>query len=83
VFRANPYYILQNLFISFIDEKIVQVGKEQFTAKRILLATGSRPRIPKAAEQSDYITNEEVFSLKELPRKLVIVGAGPIGIELA
>ncbi len=70
---------------SFIDEKTVKVGEKTFTAKRILLATGSRPRMPNLSEldKTHYLTNEEVFSLKELPRKLVIVGAGAIAIELA
>lgn len=52
---------------------------------KALIATGARaavPRIP-GLEQVEYLTNETVFSLTEPPRRLGIVGAGPIGCELA
>lgn len=63
----------------------VQVNNNIIKAKRIVIATGSKPFIPPidGLKQIEYLTNETVFSLKQLPQNLLIVGAGPIGIELA
>jgi pyruvate/2-oxoglutarate dehydrogenase complex dihydrolipoamide dehydrogenase (E3) component len=50
-----------------------------------VIATGSRPLIPPlpGLEEAGYLTNESVFSLRELPARLVVLGGGPIGLELA
>ena len=55
------------------------------TAKNIIVATGSRARrIPiEGLDDDRYLTNEELFEEENVPSKLVIVGAGPIGIEMA
>jgi len=71
---------------SFVDEETLQVNDELFTAPRILIATGSRPRyIPfKGIEQVDLYTNETLFyDMKTLPERLLVVGGGPIGCEMA
>lgn len=54
-------------------------------AKAIVLATGSRPSVPQAfAELGDRVlTNETVFELERLPTSLAVIGAGPLGLELA
>lgn len=52
-------------------------------ARAIVIATGSRPRIPDAFANRDVLTNESVFELEDLPRSLAVVGAGPEGVELA
>ncbi|WP_192484363.1 MULTISPECIES: dihydrolipoyl dehydrogenase family protein [Cysteiniphilum] len=69
----------------FINAKTVEAGEYRITAKYIVLATGSRARILPLTGLSeiDYLTNETIFDLTELPQYLVIVGAGPIGCELA
>ncbi len=53
--------------------------------KRAVIATGARAAAPpiKGLSDVDYLTNESVFSLTELPKRLGIIGAGPIGCELA
>jgi pyruvate/2-oxoglutarate dehydrogenase complex dihydrolipoamide dehydrogenase (E3) component len=72
----------------FVDAQTVQVGTDNFTAKRIVLATGSRPRelvtdgIEEVQAQGRYHTNETIFAIDELPRRLLVVGGGPIGVEL-
>ena len=60
-------------------------GSETISAPKIVLATGSSPRaIPfPGVEEAGYITNVDAFSLPSLPRRLVTIGAGPIGIELS
>lgn len=70
---------------SFIDSKTIQAGDKTITAKRFVVATGSRPFIPpiKGLEQTPYLTNETIFEQTELPRKLIIIGGGAVGIEMA
>lgn len=69
----------------FADRKTVVSATTEATARRIIVATGSRafiPPIPGLAE-TPYVTNEEIFSLPELPSHLVVLGGGPIGLEMA
>jgi pyruvate/2-oxoglutarate dehydrogenase complex dihydrolipoamide dehydrogenase (E3) component len=53
--------------------------------KKALIATGSRPDVPSIPGLADagYLTNENVFDLTELPRRLLVIGGGPLGCELA
>ena len=63
----------------------IEVDGKQLRFRRALIATGARasaPAIPGLAEVG-YLTNETVFSLTSLPRRLAVIGAGPIGCELA
>lgn len=69
----------------FIARDVVSVNGETVRAKRFVLATGGRaamPPIPGLAETRFY-TNENIFTLREKPERLVILGGGPIGIEMA
>ncbi|MFP4293787.1 MAG: dihydrolipoyl dehydrogenase family protein [Cyclobacteriaceae bacterium] len=70
---------------SFIDNNTVKVNEKIYRAKRFVIATGSRPIIPdiNGLDQADYLTNESIFELQHLPKKLLVVGGGPLGIELA
>jgi pyruvate/2-oxoglutarate dehydrogenase complex dihydrolipoamide dehydrogenase (E3) component len=68
----------------FISKNTVRVGKKDYTAKKIVIATGSRPRqltLPGIEKVKTY-TNEEIFHLDKLPKKLLVIGGGPIGIEI-
>jgi len=69
----------------FISEKAVAVNDISYTARRIVIATGSRPAVPliEGLDTVDYLTNETVFTNKTLPDRLLVIGAGPIGIEMA
>jgi pyruvate/2-oxoglutarate dehydrogenase complex dihydrolipoamide dehydrogenase (E3) component len=69
----------------FVDDKHVRVGDAELNARRFVVATGARaalPPIPGLAE-SKPLTNETVFDLTSRPKRLAIIGAGPIGCELA
>ena len=69
----------------FIDSSTIDVDGTKLNFKRAVIATGARaaaPSIP-GLQDVDYLTNENVFSLTELPRRLGVIGAGPIGCELA
>ncbi len=69
---------------SFKDANTVQSETTTVRAKRIIIATGSRasaPPIP-GLKDTPFTTNEEIFSINELPEHLLIIGSGPIGLEL-
>ncbi len=68
----------------FKDKRTVESDSHKVRAKRIIVATGSRasaPPIP-GLDKVPYLTNETVFSMDKLPSHLLIIGAGPIGLEL-
>lgn len=69
----------------FIDEKTVEAGDVQVRAKYFVLATGSSPFVPpiEGIDQISYFTNENIFSNQEAIDHLVVIGGGPIGMELA
>lgn len=73
----------------FLDPHTLEVvgssGVRQLCARRIVVATGSKPRIPEfeGRDALPVLTNESVFELQKLPRRLVILGSGPIGMEMA
>ncbi len=63
----------------------VEVDGRRITARNIVIASGARPRVPDIPGLSDidYLTSDSVWELDELPRRLLVLGAGPIGCELA
>ncbi|HZE03599.1 MAG TPA: NAD(P)/FAD-dependent oxidoreductase, partial [Solirubrobacteraceae bacterium] len=63
----------------------VRVGEEKFKAERILISTGSDPVIPPidGLREAGYWTNREATALREIPQSAVLIGGGPVGIELA
>ena len=69
----------------FNSQQSIAVAGQTLRFKRALIATGGRaavPNVPGLAE-AGYLTNETVFSLTELPPRLIVLGGGPIGCELA
>lgn len=69
----------------FTDEHSVRLNGDVYSAKTWVIATGSSAsisRIP-GLDKTPYITNREIFSLGSLPASMAILGAGPIGIEMA
>lgn len=70
---------------SFVDSSTVAVGDRKLHFKKAVIATGARaaaPPIP-GLDTVNYLTNETLFSLTELPKSLAVIGAGPIGCEMA
>ena len=70
---------------SFRGRDAVRVGDATLRFARAAVCTGARPAAPPipGLAEAGFLTNETVFSLTELPRRLAVVGAGPIGCELA
>lgn len=62
----------------------VEVNGETLTTKSIIVATGASPFIPpiKGLDQVDYLTSDTIWSLREQPEKLIVLGGGPIGCEM-
>lgn len=69
----------------FISRDGLNVSGARLTFNRAIIATGGRPAAPPipGLNSGPFLTNETVFSLTALPRRLLIIGAGPIGCELA
>ncbi|MYM57315.1 dihydrolipoyl dehydrogenase family protein [Thalassovita mangrovi] len=72
-------------FGRFTGPRTVQAGDTEITARRIVIATGSSPLVPPipGLDQVPYLTNETLFDLREKPDHLLIIGGGPIGMEMA
>ncbi len=63
----------------------VEAGGETIRARRIVIATGSRPFVPPVPglDAVPYLTNETIFALRQAPAHLLVLGGGPIGLEMA
>lgn len=75
---------------AFIDEHTLQIIdnqgiKSEVSGKYIFICTGSTAQVPpiKGVDSVDYLTNESLFEIDDLPDKLIIIGSGPIGTEMA
>ena len=69
----------------FVDNQTLEVGGKRLSFKKAVIATGARAAmlpIP-GLDEIDALTNESVFSLTELPKRLIVIGGGPIGTEMA
>lgn len=69
----------------FVARGEIEAGDARVRARRFVVATGSKPLVPQIPGLADtpHLTNETIFDLGELPTHLVVLGGGPIGIELA
>src|ERR1700730_11584656 len=69
----------------FKDKQTVAVGDLEVKARRFVVATGAAPAAPPipGLDQVAYLTNETVFDLTVCPEHLLIIGAGPVGLEMA
>ncbi len=70
-------------FAKFVDNKIIQVGDERYSADHIVIAPGGYPVVPNIPGAELGITSDGFFELKEQPKRVAVVGAGYIAIELA
>ena len=69
----------------FIDAKTVQAGNTKIKARRFVVATGSGAFVPPipGIDKVKYLTNETLFDQTRNPSKMIVIGGGPIGIEMA
>lgn len=89
--HENPAYLRELGIVveigspTFVGHHAVAVNGQTYRGRKIVLATGSRPqalRVP-GAELARLYDNQQVWDLRELPRRLLVVGGGPNGVELA
>ncbi|EXX90150.1 mercuric reductase, partial [Paenibacillus darwinianus] len=68
----------------FMDEKSIEVSGRKISAKGFLIATGAAPEVPDIAglKEIDYLTSTSALELKELPKRLAVIGSGYIAMEL-
>ncbi|CAM9164734.1 unnamed protein product, partial [Phaeothamnion confervicola] len=70
---------------TFTGRNTISVNGKTLTFKKAVVATGGTPALPPVPglKEAPYLTNQSIFNLTELPPRLVVVGGGPIGLELA
>lgn len=68
----------------FVAPNIIEVSGERIQADRVIIATGSRPVVPKEWQSlgSKLITSDDFFELQQLPKRIAVIGLGVIGLEL-
>jgi pyruvate/2-oxoglutarate dehydrogenase complex dihydrolipoamide dehydrogenase (E3) component/uncharacterized membrane protein YdjX (TVP38/TMEM64 family) len=69
----------------FISKHAIKVGETEYQFKQAVIASGSSPRnltVP-GLNETDVLTNQNIFDLKEAPEKLLVIGSGPIGLEMS
>ena len=69
----------------FCGHSEVEVGDSRISAKHFVVATGSSAWVPpiKGLNEVEFLTNEDMFSLQTLPKSMIILGGGPVGVEMA
>jgi pyruvate/2-oxoglutarate dehydrogenase complex dihydrolipoamide dehydrogenase (E3) component len=70
---------------AFTDEHTIRLNGASYSAKNWVIATGSSPAIPpiQGLKRTPHITNKEIFSLDHLPQSMIVLGAGPVAVEMA
>ena len=69
----------------FLAPRIIQAGDLELHARRVVIATGSEPAVPALSGLANvqFLTNENIFDQRILPPHLIVLGGGPLGIEMA
>jgi len=69
----------------FLDDHTITLDGKKITSRYFVISTGSSPFIPpiEGLDKVDYLTNMNVFSMDVLPSKMIVMGGGPIGLEMA
>ncbi len=82
--RANGIDVILG-DVRFLDPHTLSVNEDIFTARYVLLSTGAHPFIPpiNGLDTVNYLTYENIWDLETLPEHLLVIGAGPIGCEMA
>lgn len=84
VFKGLRHVTLVEGFARFTTDKTVEVNGQTIESKKFIIATGSKATVPpiEGIQAAGYLTHIEALKLKELPKALAVIGAGPVGLEL-
>ncbi|WP_343633916.1 mercuric reductase [Fluviicola sp.] len=80
-FRDNPNITFVKGEASFVSPYEIKVSDTIYTAPKIFINVGARALVPEEYREADYLTNESVLELTELPQHLLIIGGSYIGLE--
>ncbi len=80
-FRSNAKITLIKGEASFVSDHVIRVNGKKYTAPKIFINTGARALIPEEYNNVEYLTNESILKLTEVPKHLVIIGGSYIGLE--
>jgi len=80
---VNSGVTLHEAHAKIVGPHVVEVNGERYTAKNILIATGGWPQIPEIPGHEHAISSNQAFFLKELPKRVLVVGGGYIAVEFA
>ncbi len=81
--RAKGVAVYED-YAEFVDPHTLLLSRgERLTARRFVIATGARPLVPPGFASAPHLTTKTLFALRSCPSHLVIVGAGPVGTEMA
>lgn len=81
---TNPNITLVREWGEFVDERTVRAGESLLTSERIMITSGSSPRVPsvKGLEEAGYVTSDDALWLDKLPKSIATIGAGVVGVEI-
>lgn len=84
-FREMGVDVLEGRPARFVSQHEVEAGDRRLRGRKIVVATGSRPRVPpiRGLEEAGYFTHESAFDRESIPASAVILGAGAVGVEFA
>ena len=70
--------------VAFTSPTVLELNGERIGSRNTIIASGSRPYVPPIEGLADtgYLTNEDVFDLARLPASIIVVGGGPVGVEM-
>jgi len=85
ILANNDIIFKQGQSIKIIDPTVVLMDGIEYHGKNIIISTGTSPFIPplEGLNKINYLTNQNLFQLKKLPKSMIILGGGAIGIEMA
>lgn len=83
MFSDNENITLLRGKATFVDAHTIEVNNKKYTAEKLYINVGGKPRIPEDFKKINYLTNESILELEEIPEHLVIIGGGYIGLEFS
>ncbi|MDH5020319.1 dihydrolipoyl dehydrogenase family protein [Halobacterium rubrum] len=83
-YREKPNLTLFDEYTRFVDERTVELGGDEVSAEKVVVAAGSRPMVPPidGLDDIDYMTSKDALYRRDVPESMVVLGGGYIAVEL-